>query len=78
LGSTHGWAHDKSIHHPESEVSEYLWVDDRHAPYYTRADEEWSSEMKHMLDDLLKEIHPEPFERRRHLSTLDSSDSDDK
>jgi len=70
LESTHGWWHDQTIHSPESETPEYVWVDDRHAPYYVRADEEWSSEMKHMLDDLLKQIHPEPFQKRRHLNTI--------
>lgn len=74
LESTHGWWHDETIHDPNSEPPEYVWVDDRHAPYYVRADEEWSSEMKHMLDDLLKEIHPEPFQKRRHLNALGTSD----
>jgi hypothetical protein len=69
LESTHGWWHDETIHSPESKVPEYVWVDDRHAPYYSRADEEWSSEMKHMLDDLLKDIHPEPFHKRKSLDT---------
>ena len=75
LQSTHGWWHDKTVHHPESEVPEYLWIDDRHEPFYVRADEEWSSDMKHMLDDMLKEIHPEPFEKRRHLTTLSSKNN---
>jgi hypothetical protein len=75
LESTHGWWHDQTIHNPDSEAPEYVWVDDRHAPYYVRADEEWSSEMKHMLDDLLKEIHPEPFRKRRHLNTIRKAES---
>ena len=73
IDSTHGWWHDQTIHPPEGEIPEYLWVDDRSSPFYSRADEEWSEQMKHMLDDLLKEIHPEPFQKRRHLKTLDNS-----
>jgi hypothetical protein len=73
LESTHGWWHESSVHGPESEVPEFLWLDDRHDPYYIRADEKWSEEMKHFIDDLIKQVHPEPFEKRRHLDTLEIS-----
>ncbi len=70
LASTHGWWHDHSIHHPKSDPPAYLWVDDRHQPHYIRADEKWSREMKHIIDELIRDVLPEPFEKRRHLDTL--------
>lgn len=70
LESTFGWWHDHSVHGPESEVPDFLWLDDRNDPYYIRADEKWSNEMKHLIDDLIKEVHPEPFEKRRHLDHM--------
>ena len=69
LESTHGWWHDHSIH-GHTEAPEYLWLDDRDDPYYVRADEEWSREMKHLIDEIIREVHREPFEKRRHLNTL--------
>jgi len=69
LESTHGWWHDEI----EAEnVPQYVWVDDRHAPYYVRADMEWSLEMRHVLDSYLQKVHPQPFERREHLDALKS------
>mmetsp|Transcript_12728 Transcript_12728/g.18579 ORF Transcript_12728/g.18579 Transcript_12728/m.18579 type:complete len:324 (-) Transcript_12728:78-1049(-) len=81
LQSTHGWWHDldgpideenSDDDRSEGEAPKYVWVDDRHAPYYIRADPEWSSDMRHILDDYLRKVHPQPLEKRKHLDTLES------
>ncbi len=64
LESTHGWDYDPDLH------GEFLWLDDRHLPYYPRADTVWSEEMKHFIDELMRDVHPEPLEKRMHLDTL--------
>ena len=41
-----------------------VWLDDRHNPVYTRADNEWSSEKGKDIDEMLQRIMPEAFATR--------------
>eukprot|EP01083_Nonionella_stella_P242936 846993_1 len=70
LASTHGWWHEDENHH-EGPPS-YIWLDDRHAPYYVRADKEWSIEMKHIVDEYLKHSQEEPLQKRINLDNIES------
>jgi len=85
LETTHGWWHDDHDGNGNEEDSgsgsgspspQYIWVDDRHAPYYIRADEEWSKEMKHIVDQYLHESQAESFKKRMHLDRLESNVSE--
>lgn len=78
LESTHGWWHDDHDGNEEG-PPEFIWVDDRHAPFYIRADEDWSREMKHIVDQYLHESQPAPLKKRMHLGRLESdvSNGDD-
>lgn len=49
--------HDCKHHH-------YIWIEDRHDPYYIRADPHWSLTMASSLDTLLQEHHPLAFQKR--------------
>jgi len=70
LASTHGWWHEDENHH-EGPPS-YIWLDDRHAPYYVRADKKWSIEMQHIVDEYLKHSQEEPLKKRIHLDNIES------
>jgi hypothetical protein len=47
-----------------SSIVEAVWVDDRHDPIYSRADQEWSLKMAHQLDELLRSNRPTSFKQR--------------
>ena len=44
-----------------------VWIDDRHNPAYTRADNEWSSEKAKEIDEILQRIIPVAFATRTKM-----------
>jgi len=48
----------------KNEDSHHIWVDDRHAPMYVRADRQFSFEKGAEIDNLIEKHHPNALKRR--------------
>ena len=50
----------------EGQITEkhYMWVNDRHAPMYSRADSEYSLKNGNRIDELIKEHYPYALQQR--------------
>ena len=60
LDTTELWYHEHDTHGQDH----YTWIEDRHDPYYIRADTLWSSTMASVMDNFLLEHHPQAFHKR--------------
>uniref|UniRef100_A0A7R9ZAP4 Uncharacterized protein n=1 Tax=Pseudictyota dubia TaxID=2749911 RepID=A0A7R9ZAP4_9STRA len=78
IDTTVGWWHDGNgssrekisnvdqlTEDKDKDDDHHTWIDDRHFPLYIRSDPDYSQEMGHILDSLIKEHHPEALERRK-------------
>ncbi len=76
LETTHGWEHGECLDQNtkdntnaggefgDSTLSRYIWVNDRHAPIYYRADFEYSLVKGKEIDELIQEHRPHALKLR--------------
>jgi hypothetical protein len=64
---TIGWSGAAGEEEVDSYNNEAVWVDDRHDPIYSRAEQEWSLKRAEQMDELLQRYRPHQFKKRVSL-----------